>query len=486
VAQPSQFTISGIYYFGCDGSFVNEIKVALPIHVGDKHVSEDQKSIKSKVGNAVWQTIRCFPTNVAIINCGKDTWNVYIGLPGRSVSTPTYNPPPKEDQELPKEATELYEDMMQTLAEVLSTKGGVIEDDSKGYALSADPQLREKELKFRQWSLQHESTVKKILTSSAVSSQRAIAAEALGYLDPSIEQTDILIEACRDEGSGVRNNATRALACIAKSNKTLAARMPAAPFVQMLNSGIWTDRNKGEFVLMRLCDQNPALLQTNRNQIFQALAEMSCWDEPHARGAQSLLKRACGLTDDRLKPLFMAGDVDAIVKLAKGKDADDKAPLAPSLPELGVILKEVFLADQSDIGRSKAPECYKTLLALRSKFAGTKLEPDYFNALSLECFHMGQHKAFADRDVPKALEQLKYSLNYAQECRHAWVGRNEKYMEQGADEWSDYVQATITYLEGDVSRLEALQNKCGANQKTAARLFGGLKKFGTPDYSRDY
>jgi hypothetical protein len=58
------------------------------------------------------------------------------------------------------------------------------------------------------------------------------------------------VGAAADENSGVRNNAIRSIGCIAGVSKEMAALIPADDFIQMLNSGIWTDRNKGEFVVL--------------------------------------------------------------------------------------------------------------------------------------------------------------------------------------------------------------------------------------------
>jgi tetratricopeptide (TPR) repeat protein len=487
IAQSNEFTISGVYYFGCDGSYVDSIKAAMPIHVGDKFAGENQKVAKNKAWNAVWQVIRCSPTDVALITCENRTWNVYIGLPGRSVSTASSNPAPKEKLDLPKEAVSLYDDMMHTLAEVLAEKGGCGEDDSKGYSLAEDPNLRAKELEFRNWALQHQSIIRDVLKTSSDSTQRLIAASALGYMDPSKEQIGALVDASMDENSGVRNNATRALGCIAGFSKDMAAQIPPDSFIQLLNSGTWSDRNKAGFVVRKLYQQDPTLANKLRKTALQALAEMSCWDEPHAMGARFLLGKVSSLPADRLNQLCLAGDVEALVKAAKGKDgSDDSAPLAPSLPELGVILREVFVADQSDGGRTKASECYDKLLQLNSKFAGTKLAPDYLNALSFESFHMGQSEALDKKSSEAAIADFAKSLAHAEDCHKAWQARNEKYAAQSADEWTNYVRATIFYLKGDLREVDALKDKCGSNKATITRLLDGLKKYDSPDYTRDY
>jgi len=86
------YHVDGIYFFGCDGGHVDEIKASLPIHVGDEFLLSDMKKVKQDISNAVWQTIRCFPTDSAIITNNGRAWTVYIGLPGRNFVRRKWHP----------------------------------------------------------------------------------------------------------------------------------------------------------------------------------------------------------------------------------------------------------------------------------------------------------------------------------------------------------------------------------------------------------
>ena len=91
--------------------------------------------------------------------------------------------------------------------------------------------------------------------------------EALGYARQSPRQVLALMRAARDPDEGVRNNATRAIAVLARANHRLASQISPDTFIEMLNSGIWTDRNKGAMVLMSLtAKRDPAVLT---NQLYQ-------------------------------------------------------------------------------------------------------------------------------------------------------------------------------------------------------------------------
>ena len=113
----------------------------------------------------------------------------------------------------------------------------------------------------------------------------------------------------------------------------MAALIPCDKFIEVLNSGTWTDRNKAEFVIDRLCQQDPKLLAKVEANAVQSLAEMACWDQPHAGSARRLLAKACRLPEDKLDRLFGANDIVGVVKACKGTSASSGvAPPAPSQP----------------------------------------------------------------------------------------------------------------------------------------------------------
>ena len=319
LAKADEFNIIGIYYFGCDGNPVDKIKESMPVLVGDTFTQAEGRSVVEKISNAVKQAIGSPPTDVAVVDCGKHTWNIYIGLPGRSIVKIAHTPSPGGSASISPEGKRLHDEMIRSSITALASMGSVTEDDSRGYALSNDPAVRKKQLAFRAWAMTHKTEINTVLTSSANPQQRAIAADALGYIDPSKPQIVALAGAARDENSAVRNNAIRALACIASAKKELAREIPADAFIEMLNSSTWTDRNKAVFLLTRLCRQEAVPRKTIRERALQGLAEIACWDVPHAAGARYLLGSADGLSESQLEALFTAGDTAAIVRVYGGQ-----------------------------------------------------------------------------------------------------------------------------------------------------------------------
>jgi hypothetical protein len=87
-------------------------------------------------------------------------------------------------------------------------------------------------------------------------------------------------------------------------------------FIEMLNSGIWTDRNKGAMVLEQLTtNRNPAVLAKLRTVALDSLIEMTMWREAsHAYSARMLLGRVAGIAEKKLEALAAKGPPEAIVE----------------------------------------------------------------------------------------------------------------------------------------------------------------------------
>ncbi|HKV95222.1 MAG TPA: hypothetical protein VJW20_21940 [Candidatus Angelobacter sp.] len=188
----------------------------------------------------------------------------------------------------------LYEDALEASAEaVRKGKGG--EDNSQGYALSDDSAARDKELAARKYALAHQQSVEQVLQSCARPEDRQVAAWLVGYESQSRKQIALLERASRDEDDTVRNNAVRALGVLARSNSKIASEIPPNSFIEMLNSGTWTDRNKAGGLLMELSkNRNPKLLQQLKSTALPSLVEMAKWDPDHAYAYRVLLGRIAG------------------------------------------------------------------------------------------------------------------------------------------------------------------------------------------------
>lgn len=257
---------------------------------------------------------------MAAICCDeKENRLLFIGLPGASYKSFSYNSEPLGNDRLSPEIMNLYGRLDDALHRAVR-KGGEAaqEDDSNGYALIKDPDARSLQLAVRQWAIQHERELPRALKFSSAVEHRRVASDALGYARQSRDQILALVRAARDPDDEVRNNATRALGVLVRSNAGLASEIPPDTFIEMLNSGIWTDRNKGAALLEQLtAARDSAMLAKIRSMALDSLIEMVSWRRPgHAYFARIVLGRVAGLPEDRLKELAWNGPVDAIIEAA--------------------------------------------------------------------------------------------------------------------------------------------------------------------------
>jgi hypothetical protein len=261
------------------------------------------------------------PTDVAIACCDSSgSATIYVGLPGKSSETIAYNPPPTGSVPLPAQALSLYQATEEaTMRAVESGRSG--EDDSNGYSLSVDPALRAIQLKEHDYATHNTPLLRRVLKSSSSADDREAAAEILGYANQSEGQIASLVHASYDSADSVRNNAVRALGVLATSSAKTASQIPASGFIEMLNSGIWTDRNKSGLVMMALTkSRNQKLLAELRARALPSLIEMAHWNLDHAYSSRIVLGRIAGIDESQLEKLAESDQVETIVAAASRKN----------------------------------------------------------------------------------------------------------------------------------------------------------------------
>ncbi|HMF56072.1 MAG TPA: HEAT repeat domain-containing protein [Pyrinomonadaceae bacterium] len=320
-AQTAQMRYGRIEFFGYGGFDLDRIRAALPLHEGDAITPSGDAvlGVTNRVKAAIKQATGREPTDVGTLCCDEHgDLTLYIGLPGHSVRNISYNPQPKASLQLPQEALTIYDETMDALTEAVRSHAG--EDDSHGYALSTNPTLRSKQLAARSYALRHERLLLRVLESSSNARYRIAAAHLVGYMRQSNEQIKSLVRASHDEDDTVRNNAVRALGVLVRSGLHVAARIPAGQFIEMLNSGSWSDRNKSGGLLELLSQRrDPALLGRLRAEALESLIEMARWRDPgHADSARFMLGRIAGIEETRLQQLVQTGQVEQIISAARG------------------------------------------------------------------------------------------------------------------------------------------------------------------------
>jgi HEAT repeat protein len=194
------------------------------------------------------------------------------------------------------------------------------EDDSQGHSLSHNPAARAIENAFMAYASRDLPALRAVLRDSNDAGQRALAAQVIAYTPNKAAVVDDLAAAIDDPSDDVRNNAMRALGVMAMATSdggTLRGMMPVAPFVRLLDSPVWTDRNKAVMTLVSLSERrDPRVLAALRRTALPSLAEMARWkSREHALGAFLLLGRVAHMTDDAIDAAWMQ-DPETLLRVA--------------------------------------------------------------------------------------------------------------------------------------------------------------------------
>ncbi|MDF2774859.1 MAG: hypothetical protein K0S86_4359 [Geminicoccaceae bacterium] len=200
-------------------------------------------------------------------------------------------------------------------------RGITREDVSEGHSLMSDSAARALQLRYVALAARDLDSLRTVLRTSADPDHRALAAEVLGYAADKRSVVDDLVFAMRDPSAGVRNSATRALALIAglsQKRPDLGIRVPYEPFVDLLNSLTWSDRNKASLALMQLTEtRDAAALAALKTRAFDSIVDLARWTNPgHAMPGIFMLARIAGIPDGDAYAMFERGEREKIIDAA--------------------------------------------------------------------------------------------------------------------------------------------------------------------------
>jgi hypothetical protein len=324
--------IGTIDYYGLRHVQKVAVERALQIKPGDKvtqsrHAAEARLEAVPGVARARLNFVCCDAAGKAIL---------YVGIEEKGVSELHFRTAPNGDAELPEDIVKAGHDFEGALMKAVEG-GKTGEDDSQGSSLSDAPQLRAIEERYVTFARHDLAILREVLHHSSEANQRALAAGGLGYAPDHRAVVPDLTFAMSDPSSNVRNNAMRALTIIAKyaaAHPSEGIDIPARPFIALLNSLVWTDRNKAGFALMALTQgRNPALLAQLREQALPSLVEMARWKNPgHALIYCVILGRIAGLPGREIWSDFQHGEKDKIIAAANGAAVSSRAGAGSSYP----------------------------------------------------------------------------------------------------------------------------------------------------------
>jgi HEAT repeats len=259
-------------------------------------------------------------SHLEAVCCDDGKAVLFVGIEERGAPHFEFRTRPVGEIRLPEDIVETYRQFLAAV-EAAARNGNAAEDLRSGHSLMADPDARLLQERFAAIAGQQLPLLRDVLRNSSDEEHRAIAAYIIGYAPTKRLVVDDLQQAVQDPDDAVRNNAIRALGAIeilAARDAELGIQVSPTWFVEMLNSIIWTDRNKAVTALLNLTESRPErILALIRERALPSLAEMARWKSlSHAIGPYMLLGRVAGLSEQQIKDTWTNGQREATIAKA--------------------------------------------------------------------------------------------------------------------------------------------------------------------------
>jgi hypothetical protein len=289
-----------------------DLSAAIRVQIGDS-LTYSQEELRKRL----LAVPGVLDADVSLICCDAGRSILYIGVREAGAPMLVFDAAPVGSEVLPPEILAVSSRYMRALIEgVRAGQSG--EDDSAGHSLSLYPPARAEQEQMAAFAASHTGLLRTVLRHSANGQHRALAAQVIAYAPDKSSIIPDLVAAVRDPDEQVRNNAVRALgvmAMYAQSHPGPALNVPSAPFVDLLSSLEWTDRNKASFALAALTTtRDTALLRELRERALPDLIEIARWRSPgHALAAAVVLGRIGGLAEEEIFRMFQK-DREALVR----------------------------------------------------------------------------------------------------------------------------------------------------------------------------
>ena len=315
-----------IDFYGLRGVSAQQVKEALQIKEGDS-MPDDLEGAKRRAAQRLKSLPGVVGARISLVCCDAGKAILFVGIGEKGAPSIQFRPAPNGKVRLPQDILQAGKDEQNALMNAI-IKGNSDEDQSSGHALSKDPHIRAFQERFITIAARDLKLLRDALRHSADAEHRALAAQVIAYTANKQAVVNDLVDAMRDPDDGVRNNAMRALAVMAGTERQTdkkQIRIPVRPFIDMLNAIEWTDRNKSTYALLRLTEnRDPAVLSEIRQKALPSLIEMARWKSSgHAYAPFTLLGRVVGFPEDEITVAWERGDrakfIEAAVKRADAR-----------------------------------------------------------------------------------------------------------------------------------------------------------------------
>jgi hypothetical protein len=305
--------IGVIDFYGLHRVTKREVRAAIAVHEGDSVPDDREATVRRIEKIAGVETARLEATC-----CERGKVILWVGIQEKGAVAPRFHRKPDGSVRLPDEITAAGREF-ETALDAAVRSGNASDDSTQGHSLISDPTARAIQLRFVTLSARHLDRIRDVLRHSSDDGQRALAAQVIAYAPDKRKIVSDLVEATADPSPDVRNSATRALmvlAMYAQTSPRSGISIPWQPFVAMLSSIDWTDRNKAAGLLMQLTVNRDASLLTALHQhALPELIEMARWKVlAYATPSLYILGRMAGVGDEAIQAAIDRGDRDAILR----------------------------------------------------------------------------------------------------------------------------------------------------------------------------
>jgi hypothetical protein len=308
--------VGSVDFYGLRKTPIAQVRETLGIDVGDSLSAMLLLTLPARLADIPGVVSAA----VDPVCCEGGKTMLYVGIAEEGAPTLALRPPPDGASRLAPDVVATGQALLE--AQMRAIRRGISsEDRSEGHSLVSDSAARAIQLRYVALAARDLDSLRIVLRTSADADHRALAAEVLAYAANKQSVVDDLVFAMRDPSSEVRNAATRALALIAELGQRrteLGIRVPYDPFIDLLNSLTWTDRNKASLALMQLTEtRDPAMLAALRNRAFDSIVDIARWTNPgHAIAGVFMLARMVGIPDADAFAMLERGEREKIIDAA--------------------------------------------------------------------------------------------------------------------------------------------------------------------------
>ena len=313
-----EFQIGIIDFYGLNRTSAAQARQALTFKEGDT-ISLDgaRPTFLSESENRLTLLPSIARAKANFVCCVQGRAIIFVGIEERGAATMRFREAPQDTARVANDIVQAGDEFSEALLAAART-GNTQEDDFQGHALAHDPAMRAIQERFVTYADRDLSELRRVLRYSSDARHRALAAQVLGYVGAKQAVVDDLVYAMSDPSGGVRNDAMRALLVFTRAAPPTThpvLLVPYQPFIMLLNSPVWSDRNKASVALAELSkSREPELLAKLGNEAITPLVEMARWKSEH--GLTAILGRIAGYSDEAARAAWRRSEREVVISAA--------------------------------------------------------------------------------------------------------------------------------------------------------------------------